>query len=251
MRLASCLIAWMVLAASVRGFAQSPVNASFIPTGASIYVEEMKEDLDGYIRAEIVKKKLALNVVVRREDAHVVLTGDAATTKRSWSEGWLTTQKDHATGSAMVIDRTTGKMLWAGEAGDRDMWWGDLARGGPRKVAGRLVDQIKKAIRAVPPGSLPAPPPLSDAERQLAAAPIPAAPAPGPDTVRTSDPATPKAFKNDDVVKLLSAAVGDDVIIAKINSSSCQFLMDTDSIIALKKAGASDRVISAMLGASK
>jgi hypothetical protein len=241
----------MILAASDRGFAQTAINASFIPTGASIYVEEMKEDLDGYIRAEIVKKKLALNVVVSREDAHVVLTGDAATTKRSWSEGWLTTQKDHATGSAMIIDRKTGRMLWAGEAGDRDMWWGDLARGGPRKVAGRLVDQIKKAIRAVPPGSLPAPPPLSAAERQLAAAPIPAAPAPGPDTIVTSAPAAPAVFTNEDVVKLLSAAVGDDVVIAKIKSSSCRFQLDTDSIIALKKGGASDRVIAAMIEASK
>jgi hypothetical protein len=151
----------------------------------------------------------------------------------------------------MIVDRASGKMLWAGEAGDRSLVWGELGRSGPRKVAGRLVDQIKKAIRAVPAGSLPSPPPLSDAERQAAESPLPPAPPPGPDTVVTSAVAPAQALKNEDVLKLVLAAIGDDVVIAKIKSSRCAFQMDTDSIVALKKAGASDRVIAAMLEASK
>ena len=118
-------------------------------------------------------------------------------------------------------------------------------------MASRLADQIEKGIRAVPPGSLPPPPPLSDEERQLNARPLPPSPAPGPGTVVTSTSGKPSALSNEDVLKLLTAAIGDDVILAKIKSSPSQFQLDTDSIVALKKAGASDRVIAAMIEASR
>jgi hypothetical protein len=48
-------------------------QAAAIPNGASIYIEEMENDLDGYLRAEFVKKKVPLHVVLNREDAHLVL----------------------------------------------------------------------------------------------------------------------------------------------------------------------------------
>ena len=118
-------------------------------------------------------------------------------------------------------------------------------------MASRLADQIEKGIRAVPPGSLPPPPSLSDEERQLNARPLPSPPAPGPDTVVTSTTGKPSALTNEDVLKLVTAAIGDDVILAKIKSSPSQFQLDTDSIVALKKAGASDRVIAAMIEASR
>ena len=35
-------------------------------------------------------------------------------------------------------------ILWASEAGDRSLWWGNLRRGGMRKVAERLVKNLKK-----------------------------------------------------------------------------------------------------------
>jgi hypothetical protein len=34
-------------------------------------------------------------------------------------------------------------MIWAGEAGDRSLWWGSLKRGGQRKVADRIVSKMK------------------------------------------------------------------------------------------------------------
>jgi len=119
-----------------------------IPRNATIYIEEMEDDFDGYLRAEFVKKKIPLKVLLSLEGADLVLTGTATKEeKRSWHEGWLTSTKDHTTSNVMIVDPKTNQMLWASEAGDRSLWWGALRRGGARKVADRLAKNIKKVIR--------------------------------------------------------------------------------------------------------
>ena len=60
-----------------------------IPHNAKIYIEKMDEGLDGYIRAEFVKKSVPLQIVTQEEDADLIMTGNAANQKRSWHEGWL------------------------------------------------------------------------------------------------------------------------------------------------------------------
>lgn len=210
-----------------------------IPAGACIYIEKMDQGLDGYIRAEMVNKKVPLKIVLIREQAHYVMTGSAQDRKGSWHEGWLSPEKDHATGSVMIIDRTTNEMIWASEAGDRSLWWGALARGGQRKVASRLVEHLMKTL--TPPRDLPPPPPLSAEERALAnhfgsGGPV-------------EDSAASSRMTNDDVVKLASGGVSDDVIIARIKSSQTAFALDADALVALKKAGVSDRVVTTMLEA--
>jgi hypothetical protein len=134
-------------------------QTSSIPRDASLYIEEMDNDLDGYLRAELTKQNVPLRLVLRREDAHVVLTGTStAEQKRSWHEGWLTSEQDRTSGNVMIFDRNSRRLLWAGEAGDRSLWWGSLARGGQRKVASRLVGDLKKSVlKAVV--ALPPPPP--------------------------------------------------------------------------------------------
>ncbi len=37
-------------------------------------------------------------------------------------------------------------MVWAGEAGDRSMWYGSWKRGGERKIADRIVSKMKKDL---------------------------------------------------------------------------------------------------------
>ncbi len=116
--------------------------------GARLFIEEMDNDLDGFIRAEMVKKKIPLVIVLDVEQADLVMTGSASgTEKRSWHEGWLTAEKDKNTGNVMIFNKAEKVMLWASEAGDRSVWWGALKRGGPRKVADRLVNNLKKAIK--------------------------------------------------------------------------------------------------------
>ena len=209
-----------------------------LPTGACVYVEKMSGDLDGYIRAEMVNKRVPVKLVLQREQAHFVLTGASQDRKGSWHEGWLSADKDHATGSVMLVDRATNEMVWAAEAGDRSLFWGSLARGGPRKVASRLVEQLRETVFS-PKLPLAPPPPLSEQERALAAQYGTGG--------MTEDQASSNRMTNEDVIKLASGGVSDDVIIAKIKNSQAAFSLDTDALVALKKAGVSDRVVTAMM----
>jgi hypothetical protein len=207
----------------------------------------MPEGLDGFIKAELLDKNVPLKIVLKLEDAHIVLSGAGSTNdNRSWHEGWLTMEKDHATGSAMIVDRASKQIIWAGEAGDRSLWWGAFARGGPRKVASRLVDDIKDAIMPSTT-DLPAPPPLSDEERvalnQLAQQSAVA--------MASNAGGAMKPLTNEDIVKLVTAGVGEDVILPKIQATPAAFRLETDDILALKKAGVSDRIVTAMIEASK
>jgi hypothetical protein len=58
-------------------------------------------------------------------------------------------------------------------------------------------------------------------------------------------------LSNIDIIKLKEVGLGDQLIIDKIESSPANYKLDTDDMIELKKAGLSDGVIGAMLGASK
>jgi hypothetical protein len=53
---------------------------------------------------------------------------------------------DTATGAVSLTDRTGTRVLWSSEAGDRSLLFGSMRRAGPRKVAERLVKNLKKAL---------------------------------------------------------------------------------------------------------
>ena len=86
----------------------------------------------------------------------------------------------------------------------------------------------------------PKPPPKarSAAPRRPQAAEL-APPAP-----RSSEP---EVLTNDSVMKMLSAGVDEEIVIAKIKSSAAAFTMDTDSLIRLKSVNVPQAVVRAML----
>ena len=93
----------------------------------------------------MVKPKVPLEVLLTPEGADYILTGNLMIQeKRSWHEGWLSAEKDHNIANIMIVDPKEKKMIWASEAGDRSWWWGSLKRGGQRKTAERLVNNLKK-----------------------------------------------------------------------------------------------------------
>jgi hypothetical protein len=238
--LARTALAVMVIVSLASAWALAQ-NAT-VPSGAAVFIEEMENDLDGYLRAEFVKKKLPLSVVLSRQDAHLVLTGaSTAEANRKWHEGWLTSEQDRTSGNVMVFDRATKKLLWAGEAGDRSLWWGSLARGGQRKVADRLASNLKKAIR-VQATALPAPPPLAPEE---IAATLATPPAPGAPPTRSTE--GPRALGNEDIVTLVKGGMSDDLVIATIQQSTTAFTLNPDTMLELKNQGVSEKVIAAML----
>src|SRR6266436_3269520 len=61
---------------------------------------------------------------------------------------------------------------------------------------------------------------------------------------------SPGVLTNDDIIKLVQAKLPDSVVIAKIKSSSCDFVTSTDALIKLKQAGASEPVLQAILDAA-
>jgi hypothetical protein len=56
---------------------------------------------------------------------------------------------------------------------------------------------------------------------------------------------------NQDIIKMVKAGLGDDLIIAKIGGSKCQFDTSTDALIQLKQSGVSPAVLKAIVGAGK
>ena len=129
------------------GFAQN--NQPSLKAVHRIFVDKMTNDLDQYIRAELVKQmKDRVTVVLKKEDADAILTG-VSQNKDGFGAtvtGRYLGLHDTATGSVSLVDKDEKVVMWSSEAGDRNMWLGALSRGGPRKVADRLVHDLKSAL---------------------------------------------------------------------------------------------------------
>lgn len=52
---------------------------------------------------------------------------------------------------------------------------------------------------------------------------------------------------NDEIIKLVQVKMPDSVVLAKIKSASCDFDTNTDALVKLKRAGASDAVLQAIM----
>lgn len=63
-------------------------------------------------------------------------------------------------------------------------------------------------------------------------------------------PSIAETLNNDSVMTLLTAGLGDDVVIAKIKTSPSAFELSTDTVIALKQKGVSGAVLAAMISSS-
>lgn len=117
-----------------------------VPTGSRVFIAPMENGLDGFIAPEIIKQKLPLVVVTDEKDADLVLIGGSLKADDKWYNT-IFGGKDKNEGNARLLDVKTKQMVWAGEAGDRSLWWGSLKRGGERKVAERIVGQMKELFK--------------------------------------------------------------------------------------------------------
>lgn len=130
-----------LIALAGAAFAAEPV-----PSGAKMFIAPMENGLDGFIAPEIVKKKIPLVVVTEETQADYILTGASLKADDHWYNT-VFGGKDKNEGNVRLLNVKTKEMIWAGEAGDRSLWWGNLKRGGERKVADRIVEQLKKFIK--------------------------------------------------------------------------------------------------------
>ena len=116
-----------------------------VPVGSKVFIAPMEGNLNGFIAPEIIKKKIPLVVVTDDKDAEYILTGASIKADDKWYHA-VFGGKDKNEGNVQLISVKDKLMVWAGEAGDRSMWWGGLKRGGQRKVADRIVKQLKKDL---------------------------------------------------------------------------------------------------------
>jgi hypothetical protein len=108
------------------------------PCGSTIFVATMDGGLDGYIRARMIEQSIPLTIVTDKSKADLIMTGSSQQLQDHWYAG----AGDKDTGEITIADKN-GNVVWSAAAGDRNIWWGRLAKHGPEKVAERIVAKLK------------------------------------------------------------------------------------------------------------
>jgi eukaryotic-like serine/threonine-protein kinase len=106
-----------------------------------LHIEEMNNRLNEYLADEI-KEQLPRISLVDEDEADAVLTGKGA--RRSGS-AFTAGFRDEFTATVSIAARG-GRVLWTSQAGDRMVVVAVVKHGGPRKVAERLVNDLKKTL---------------------------------------------------------------------------------------------------------
>ena len=145
------IFAWLLSASFVAVLGQDKTQPTLaeahrIPDGSRIFISEMEGDLHTHIASQITKKKLPVVIVTDEKEAEYVISGAALKGDNKWYHSVFRSGKDKNEGNIQVISVKDKTVIWAGEAGDRSMMWGRLARGGKGKVASRLVSKMKKEL---------------------------------------------------------------------------------------------------------
>lgn len=118
-------------------------SAQVAPKGSKIFIAPMQGGLDGFLAAEIIKKKIPMIVVTVEDQADYILSGASLKADDRWYNT-VFGGKDKNEGNVRLLDVKTKQMVWAGEAGDRSLWAAGWRRGGERKIADRIVEDMKK-----------------------------------------------------------------------------------------------------------
>jgi hypothetical protein len=113
--------------------------------GSRMYVAPMEGDLHGFLSTEIVKKKLPVTLVTDEKEADFIITG-ASLPGDNKGYHVVLGGRDKNEGSVQLVSVSAKQVVWAGEAGDRSLLWGNLRRGGQRKVADRIVSKMKDEL---------------------------------------------------------------------------------------------------------
>ena len=120
---------------------ESPYNARF-------FVAPMDEGFDGLISALMIEKKLPLSIVADENMADFIVVGGTNKGTHKWYDTVFGSgyERDRNQGSIRVIRVRDKTVIWGAQKGDRSLWWGALKKGGKRKVAERLVNEMKNDL---------------------------------------------------------------------------------------------------------
>ena len=113
--------------------------------------EHRQDDFSIYLKPALMKWKVPLRIVTDRAKADMILDSSGTTRARRWHEGILTHRGESSRAAVEVVDRC-GNLLWSMSAGDRslrmDVLVGAFAKRGPRKVADRITQRFKSALKS-------------------------------------------------------------------------------------------------------
>src|SRR5262249_20575812 len=104
----------------------------------------MENNLDGCIASEIINQSVPMVIVGQEKEADYVITGISTKADDKWYHNMLRGNKNE--GNVRLLSVKAKSLVWGGEAGDRSVWLGSLARGGQRKVANRLIKKMNKDL---------------------------------------------------------------------------------------------------------
>lgn len=140
------IVVTCIILISTLAIAQKKERIS-IPEGSKVYIAKMENGFDGYISAEIIKRKLPVTIVTDDSTADYIITGGSNKGDHHWYDTVVTgVEKDRNQGNIQLVSAKEKSVIWAAEAGDRSLWWGSLKKSGPRKVAERLVGKMKDEL---------------------------------------------------------------------------------------------------------
>lgn len=113
----------------------------------NMYIDTMEKGLNTFIMAEMIKRKVPVQLVTSDSLAELIMTGySEEVEKQRWYHTVFGSNKDKNIGGVSVLSSDSKAIIWASEAGDRSIWWGNLRRGGMRKVAERITKNFKKFL---------------------------------------------------------------------------------------------------------
>lgn len=115
------------------------------PYHARFFVAPMEENFDGLIQALMIEKKLPVSIVTDESVADFIVVGGTNKGVHKWYDTVFGSgyERDRNQGSIRVIRVLDKTVIWGAQKGDRSLWWGALKKGGKRKVAERLVNDMK------------------------------------------------------------------------------------------------------------
>jgi hypothetical protein len=122
----------------LRERSESPYNARY-------FVAPMEEGFDGLISALMIEKKLPISVVADETLADFIVVGGVNKGVHKWYDTVFGSgyERDRNQGNIRVIRVRDKTVIWGAQKGDRSFWWGPIKKGGKRKVAERLVNEMK------------------------------------------------------------------------------------------------------------
>jgi len=123
-------------------------DRSETPYHARFFVAPMEESFDGLITALMIEKKLPIAIVADENLADFIVVGGTNKGTHKWYDTVFGSgyERDRNQGSLRIIRVSDKTVIWGAQKGDRSLWWGALKKGGKRKVAERLVNEMKDEL---------------------------------------------------------------------------------------------------------